>query len=106
MKKKTFYWSPCLTEVGTVKSTINSAIALAKLTNEYDVKIINVFGEWSRYKEYLRANNVEVVDLTFNFYKLLPKTGFIKSRFSYIIICIIFRVVILRLVMFHCFSQA
>jgi len=89
MKKKTFYWSPCLTEVGTVKSTINSAIALAKLTNEYDVKIINVFGEWSRYKEYLRANNVEVVDLTFNFYKLLPKTGFIKSRFSYIIICII-----------------
>lgn len=89
MRKKIFYWSPCLSEVGTIKSTLNSAIALAKLINEYDVKIINVFGEWSKHKEYLKENNVEVIDLTFNFYNFLPKTGFIKSRFSYIIIFII-----------------
>ena len=36
MKKTFFYWSPFLTHVGTVKSTINSAIALKK-----DILIMN-----------------------------------------------------------------
>ena len=30
MKENIFYWSPCLNPVGTVKSTINSAISLKK----------------------------------------------------------------------------
>ena len=29
MKKTIYYWSPCLDKVGTVKSTLNSAIAVA-----------------------------------------------------------------------------
>ena len=51
MKKKIYYWSPCLNKVATVKATLNSAISLAKYSNDYDVKIINVFGEWHNYKK-------------------------------------------------------
>ena len=46
MKKKIYYWSPCLNPVGTVKSTINSAKSLSKFDKSYDVKIINACGEW------------------------------------------------------------
>ena len=86
MKKSIYYWSPCLNKVGTVKSTLNSAISLAKYSSTYDVKILNVFGEWSEYKNYLKKKNVEVENLTFNYYNLLPKNGFVQSRFSYLII--------------------
>tara|TARA_Y100000992_G_C21256047_1_gene488593 strand:+ start:524 stop:1675 length:1152 start_codon:yes stop_codon:yes gene_type:complete len=89
MKKSVVYWSPCLTKVGTVKSTLNSAISLAKYSEDYEVTIINVFGEWSSYKKYLNQNNVNLKNLTFDYYKLLPKNGFLKSRISYIIIFII-----------------
>ena len=77
MKKSIYYWSPCLTKVGTVKSTLNSAISLAKYSKRYEVKILNVFGEWSKYKNYLKKKNVEVKDLTFNYYNFLPKNGFL-----------------------------
>ena len=30
MKKNIFYWSPCLNPVGTLKSTLNSALSLKK----------------------------------------------------------------------------
>ena len=89
MKKSVAYWSPCLTKVGTVKSTLNSAISLAKYSRNYEVTIINVFGEWSSYKKYLNQNNVNLKNLTFNYYKLLPKNGFLRSRISYIIIFVI-----------------
>ena len=29
--KTVFYWSPCLSKVGTVKSTLNSALALSNI---------------------------------------------------------------------------
>lgn len=89
MKKSIYYWSPCLTKVGTVKSTLNSAVSLAKYSKIYNVKILDVFGEWSNYREYLLKNNVEVENLTFNYYNFLPKHGFLQSRLSYFIICLI-----------------
>lgn len=89
MKKKIYYWSPCLTNIGTVKSTLNSAISLAKFSNIYEVKILNVFGEWTRHKEYLETNGVTVEKLTFDYYDYLPKNGFFKSRFSYLLIILI-----------------
>ena len=89
MKKTIYYWSPFLTKVGTVKSTLNSAISLAKFSNDYNVIILNIFGEWAKYKSYLEKNGVQLKNLTFNYYNLLPKTGFFKSRFSYIIIILI-----------------
>ncbi len=89
MKKTIYYWSPFLTKVGTVKSTLNSAISLAKFSNDYNVIILNIFGEWTKYKNYLEKNGVKLKNLSFNYYNLLPKTGFFKSRFSYIVIILI-----------------
>ena len=66
--KVIYYWSPCLTPVGTVKSTINSAVALSKYNKDYQVKILNVFGEWDEYKSFLDKNDVEILDLVgFNY---------------------------------------
>lgn len=85
--KKVFYWSPCLTKVGTVKSTINSAISLSKYSKDkFKVKIINSCGEWDDYKAKLKKNNIDIINFRFNFFRYLPKNGFIKSRISYLII--------------------
>ncbi len=89
MKKSIYYWSPCLNKVGTVKSTLNSAVSLAKYSKIYNVKILDVFGEWSNHKDYLLKNNVEIENLTFNYYNFLPKYGFLQSRLSYLIIWLI-----------------
>ena len=89
LKKKFFYWSPCLNPVGTVKSTLNSAIALSKYSRDYEVALINVCGEWNNYKKFLNKNSIETIDLTYNYFKFLPKTGYIGSRISYIIIFLV-----------------
>ena len=89
--KKIYFWSPCLSKsVGTYKSTINSAISLSKYSKgNYSVKVINVCGEWDDEKELLKKNNVDVFDLGLKYYAYLPKEGFFKSRFSYMIIIIL-----------------
>tara|TARA_Y100000590_G_scaffold444552_1_gene575455 strand:- start:1594 stop:2745 length:1152 start_codon:yes stop_codon:yes gene_type:complete len=86
MKKKIFYWSPCLNPVGTVKSTINSAAAFAKYNRNYDVYIIDVCGEWINYKDFFIQNSIKIIKLNFNYFKYLPKTGFLGSRLSYVLI--------------------
>lgn len=88
MKKKIFYWSPCLNPVGTIISTINSSISLIKYSNEFDVAVINSCGEWDDYKKIFFKNKIKVIDLNFRFFNFLPKTGFFQSRFSYILIFI------------------
>ncbi len=96
--KEVYYWSPCLTKVGTYKSTINSAISLANYSkNQYSVKIINSCGEWSSENELLKKNNVELINLGFNYFKFLPKTGYFKSRFSYTVIFLLSFVPLMRL---------
>ena len=61
---------------------------MAKYSNDC-YKFINFFGEWHNYKKNLQDNNVDVLDLSFNYYDFLPKTGYISSRLSYIIIFLI-----------------
>ena len=89
MKKKIFYWSPCLNPVGTVISTANSALALSKFSDQYEVSIINTCGEWDKFTSEFTKNNIDVINLNFAYFKILPKTGFLKSRFSYIVIFIL-----------------
>ena len=85
--KKIFYWSPCLANIGTINSTLNSAIGLKKyFNNKYDVSIINSCGEWDHHKNYLKLNGIKVIDLGFNYFQFLPKKGFLLSRLSYITI--------------------
>jgi len=98
MKKKIFYWSPCLNPVGTVISTINSAKALSKYNKNFEVFIVNSCGEWDRYMKDFSENNVKLIDLTFNYFKFLPKTGYLGSRFSYIIIFLISFIPLLKLI--------
>ena len=89
MKKTIYFWSPCLDKIATIKATINSAISLAKYSKMYEVKIIDVCGEWSKYKNYLSNQNIELVNLSFNYFNILPKNGFVKSRISSLIIILI-----------------
>lgn len=89
MKKKVFYWSPCLNPVGTVISTFNSALALSKYSDQYEVSVINTCGEWDEFIDEFKKNKIDVIDLNFKYFKILPKTGFIKSRFSYTLIFIL-----------------
>tara|TARA_B100001057_G_C22837459_1_gene945717 strand:+ start:110 stop:1264 length:1155 start_codon:yes stop_codon:yes gene_type:complete len=89
MKKTVYYWSPCLTHVGTIKSTLNSSIALAKYNTNYEVTLLNVFGEWTPFTNYLNNNGVKVINLSFYFKNFLPKYGFFQSRFSYVLIFLI-----------------
>ena len=89
MKKKVFYWSPHLNPVGTVKSTLNSALSLKKYNNEYDVYLINVCGEWDDYKSFFLDNSIKQIKLSFSYFKFLPKKGFISSRLSYFLIYIL-----------------
>ena len=87
MNKKIFYWSPCLNPVGTVKSTLNSAISLIQYGgNKYDVSLINACGEWDEYEDVIKSSNIKLINFKFKYFKYLPKTGFIQSRFSYLII--------------------
>ena len=89
MKKKVIYWSPCLNPVGTIKSTINSAVSLSKYSEDYEVAIINACGEWDKYLDYFKENHVKIINFKYNFFKYLPKHGYVQSRFSYIIIFLI-----------------
>ena len=98
--QEVYYWSPCLTKVGTYRATINSAISLANYSkNKYSIKIINSCGEWSSENELLKKNNVEVINLGFNYYRFLPKTGYLKSRFSYTVIFLLSIVPLMRLLL-------
>ena len=89
MKKTIYYWSPCLNKVGTVISTKNSAISIAKYKkNQFSAKLINACGEWDEYKTDLVKYGVDVIDLNIKYFRYLPKTGYIPSRLSYFIIFI------------------
>lgn len=86
---KVFYWSPFISEVATTYAVINSIKSIKKFTNEnkIDCKIIDVFEEWFPYKKILNQNNIERIRLNSNLdIKNLPTKGFIKSRFTYILV--------------------
>ncbi len=90
MKKKILYWSPFLSNVGTVKSTLNSAIAYSRYSlRTKNVGIINVCGEWDEYEDEIKKNNLNLIKLNFSYFKYLPKKGYIQSRISFFLIFIL-----------------
>ncbi len=96
--QKIYYWSPCLTKVGTHRSTINSAISLAKYSSkDFKVSIINTCGEWNDSKKILVDNNIEIFNFGYNYFQYLPKIGFFGSRISYLIIILTSIIPLLRL---------
>ena len=84
MKYKIIFWSPCLNKVGTLKSSIYSAISLSRyFNNKFEVSIINSCGEWNDYLKIFEKEKIKVIDLGHNYFKYLPKEGFFFSRISY-----------------------
>ena len=68
MKKEIYYWAPCLDRVGTVKSTLNSAISLSKYSNKFNISIINVFGEWDEYEDILKYHQIRKINIFLSIY--------------------------------------
>ena len=85
-KKSIFVWSPFIGKVGTVQNVINSFSSINKYSN-FNTNLINAFGEWDTYIEELNLENVVVHNFKFlRFIKNWKTTGFLKSRFSYLLI--------------------
>ncbi len=85
---KVFIWSPFISEVGTTWTVINTAKAIKKYSkNKINCFLINVANEWKSYQNEISENSINVINLNskINFDKL-PKHGFIRSRFTYILI--------------------
>jgi glycosyltransferase involved in cell wall biosynthesis len=88
---KVFYWSPFFSNVATISAVLNSAKSLIKFKKnyKYDVSIINAIGEWNDYKK-ISPKEIIFKDLTKkNWCQIIPKNGFLKSRFSYLFIFIV-----------------
>ena len=85
IKKSIFYWSPFIDHVGTTISSRNSIFSLKKFGKKnFSVTVINVFGEWDEYKDFLNEIDVNIINL--NLKKTLPlvkNKGFIFSRLFY-----------------------
>ncbi len=86
--KKIIYWSPHINpHIATVKAVLNSAKCLSKYDKNFQIYIINVFGEWDKFKDICNKDNINIINLTsLNFN--LPINGFLKSRLFYIFISI------------------
>jgi len=84
--KKIYYWSPHLVNIATPIAVINSACAIQKYSKHYKCSIINFFGEFNFFQQRPIFQKLKFI----NFYskkiiKLLPKHGWLQSRFSFII---------------------
>ena len=87
MKRNIFYWSPCLTPVGTIKSTMNSAVSISEYgKDKFKVTIINACGEWDDHEELFKQHDIDLIKFKFKFFSYLPKKGFLSSRISYLVI--------------------
>jgi glycosyltransferase involved in cell wall biosynthesis len=85
-KKSIFIWSPFVNKVGTVQNVINSILSINRYS-KLNTNLINVFGEWDEYLNLLKKKKIYVHN--FKFLKIIKnwnKSGFFKSRISYIII--------------------
>ena len=86
--KKIFYWSPHISNVATIKNVQNSAMSLKKYYKKsLNVSIIDVVGEWLKYKkeiDALKINRIELPGLKLN--KFFPIEGFFKSRIVFFLI--------------------
>ena len=84
---KIFYWSPFIDHVATIKAVINSAHSVKKFSKNKVPYIIDVFGEWIPYYEEINNKEIKIIKLyKYNLKKFLPKSSFIKSRISFILI--------------------
>lgn len=79
------YWTPYMGNVGTIKATIESAIAMKR--RGHDTAIYKPYNEWHGYEQLIQDNGIEIID--FNMENKLPglPEKDIGFRISKIIIC-------------------
>ena len=77
MKKKVFFWSPMLSHVGTFQAVISMSEALDEF-NDYQVFLINVFGEFDEYEN----PNIQKINLL-RIKKYIPNRGNFSKLFYY-----------------------
>lgn len=86
-------WSPFLQKVGTTTNVYNLINSINKYSKkkEYEIDLINVFGEWDDYNfDYSKVRKIPL--LNYSFLKKTKKNGFIRSRL-YTFLIIIFSIV-------------
>ena len=84
---KIFYWSPFLSNIATVDAVAKSikSILTYDKNKKFKPSIIDVTGEWDLKKH--KVSNVNIIKLyNKNYFKNLPKGGYVKSRISQILI--------------------
>ncbi len=86
-----YYWAPFLSNVATVQAVFNSASGVKKHSKNIQPHIINAVGEWSDFEEKIKEKGIKLISFhkSETFYKKLPRYSFIKSRISYLLICLV-----------------
>ena len=77
MKNKTiYYWSPFLTEIATVKAVINSAYSLRKMSEDFEVTILDAAGEFKKKTSEILQKKINLLKLSnIDYINFLPKHG-------------------------------
>ena len=85
---KLYYWSPFFSNIATEKAVINSIISVIRFSKKkIEPYLLNVIGEWDNQELDQKEFKINKHDLlNFKLIKYLPKFGFLKSRFSYIVV--------------------
>lgn len=85
---KLYYWCPFFSNIATEKAVINSIVSIKKFSkNKINPILIDVIGEWELKKKILEEKEIKKDDLqTFKIIDYLPKYGFLRSRFSYLLV--------------------
>ena len=72
--------------LSSVIRSAESIVKYSKKENNINLAIIDAIGEWKNYKKLINPK-IEIISLNKKkILKYLPKGGFFKSRFSYVLI--------------------
>ena len=83
--KNISYWSPILSNIATLSAVTNSAMSLARYSNDYNITLLNSVGEFEKLKN--KSDKIKVYDLNKKLLKIkLIGVGFFKTRISMMII--------------------
>ena len=99
--KNIFVWSPFTSKIGTINNVINSSYSLIKFSKlkNFDIRLINVFGEWNDLSSKIEEKKIKTIKLnSAKFLNKWNKEGFVKSRFSYLLIFIFSFLPLLKLI--------
>lgn len=77
--KKVIYWAPIISNIATKKAVINSAYALTKFSNNYEITLLNVCGEFNNLKKPNKNINIFNLDQKMIEMKLVGE-GYLKTR--------------------------